>query len=36
MRFSLLDGTLDLDLVLGRNLSDEHATWFTAGFATQF
>jgi hypothetical protein len=36
VRKSVLDGRLDLDLVLGRNLSDERATWITAGFAARF
>jgi len=36
VRKSVLDGRLDLDVALGRNLSDERATWIIAGFAARF
>jgi hypothetical protein len=36
LRYSALEGRLDLDLVLGRNLTDERATWLTLGFATRW
>jgi len=36
LRKTVLDGRLDLDVALGRNLSDERATWIIAGFAARF
>jgi hypothetical protein len=36
LRKTVLDGRLDLDVVLGRNLSDERATWIIAAFAARF
>lgn len=36
LRQSLFDDRLDLDLVVGRNLSDERATWLVGGFAVRF
>jgi hypothetical protein len=36
LRQTLFEERLDLDLVLGRNLSDERATWLIGGIAVRF
>jgi hypothetical protein len=36
IRQTVLDGQVDLDLVVGRNLSDEKATWLILGTAVRF
>ncbi|MFN4090457.1 MAG: hypothetical protein ACK4QW_15635 [Alphaproteobacteria bacterium] len=36
IRPTLLDGQLDLDFVVGRNLTDRAATWITAGATLRF
>ncbi|MDW8444446.1 MAG: hypothetical protein RML45_09170 [Acetobacteraceae bacterium] len=36
LRQTVFDDRVDLDLVVGRNLSDERATWLVFGLATRF